>query len=502
MSVKPEDKQNNQMISTTALGYWATEDQVYQVTGMNSTIVQKMSKKEAVDVTTLINGFVKVSDQRIRHQMGLPYTIRKEFHVFHFNEQYRDFGPAEDEYEFFDYYDPTDRVEKVFAIYSNKKRLKYPFPKNCDDLTEDVTVVSPETAINGKQWDVTGNTVSIETVSGFTGYTDCVLSDVGKNVMQDATPAPILIGTLYSYDNNAQVWVISVSGETLVISGSLLYVDSGEGQGTTIADSIFSDNSTVLMKDTIDFMSGKASLKCVVTGVTGGSIVFPKSKNLQKQQYPWDYFSGWMKVSDPNALFTITIHSLFPNYPTASQTFWCGNNDFNKTLSFNPALPYTWQIFSLKFMNFLGYAGGTNWVFVPVQYFTIAVDRPCIFWIDNLNWNDGIFFTAPRGLLCWSRSEISPINDELEVTYSFDPFKQEVPMDISFGSAKMAGILLLEYLIGLRQRSTAFTQGSDALAVGPDKETLEFTKARLEREVENFLAGIGFKTYSGVGAEG
>lgn len=423
MVVSPEDKQSNQMISTTALGYWSTEAQVYSVTGMNSTIVQKMmgANKTATDVTTLIQSYILTSDQRIRHLMGLPYTVRKEYHVFHFNEQFRQMGPYEDEYEFFDYYDSTNRVEKVFAIYSNKRRMKYPFPKNCDDLTEATTVVSSESGIDAMQWDV---------------------DDVPHNV------AP----------------------------------------------------TTTIVKDTTDFMAGIASLKCVVTNPTGGTIIFPKTHNLMKQQYPWDYLALWMKTSDPNAVFTFKMYDVTGRFVT--QTFWCGNSDFNKTLGFNPAIADTWQIVALKFMMMTGYAGGTNWVFVPVQYFTISVDRPCTFRIDNLNWNDGIFFTAPKGLLCWSRSEISAIADELEVTYSFDPFKQEVPVDISLGSAKMAGIMLLEYLIGIRQRSTAFTQSSDSLSVGPDKETLEFTKARLEREVEGFLAGIGFKTYSGVGAEG
>jgi hypothetical protein len=423
MSVSPEDKQSNQMISTTALGYWSTEAQVYSVTGMSANVVLKMmgTGKTTTDVTALINSYIQISDQRIRHLMGLPYTIRKEYHVFHFNEQFREMGPAEDEYEFFDYYDPTDRVEKVFAIYSNKRRLKYPFPKNCDDLTEDTTVVSQETAIDGMEWDV----------------------------------------------------------DDLPHSGS---------------------PTTTIVKDTTDFMAGTASLKTVVTNSTGGMIIFPKTHNLQKAQYPWDYLSFWMKTSDPDAKFTFRMYDVLGR--SVSQEFYCGNNNFNMTLGFNPAIADTWQIVALKFMIMTGYAGGTNWVFVPVQYFTIEVDRDCTFWIDNLNWNDGIFFTAPKGLLCWARSEISPINDELEVTYSFDPFKQEVPVDISIGSAKMAGIMLLEYLIGIRQRSTAFTQSSDALAVSPDRETLEFTKARLEREVEAFIAGIGFKTYSGVGAEG
>lgn len=420
-TVSPEHKQENQMISTTALGYWSTEALVYQATGMSSNVVQKMGNLSPIAVTNLIQGYIQTSDQRIRHLMGIPYTVRKEFHVFHFNEQFREFGPWEDEYEFFDYYDPRDRVEKVFAIYSNKRRMKYPFPKNCDDLTEDTTVISSESGIDGMQWNV---------------------DDVPHN------PTP----------------------------------------------------TTTLTKDITDFMAGTASLKCVVANSTGGMIIFPKTKNLAKAQYPWDYIAFWMKTSNPNAVFTFHMYDVLGRHVT--QTFWCGNNDFNKTLVFNPALANTWQIVALKFMIMQGYAGGANWVFVPVQYFTIEVDRACTFWIDNLNWNDGIFFTAPKGLLCWSRSEISAIADELEVTYSFDPFKQEVPVDISLGSAKMAGILLLEYLIGIRQRATAFTQSSDNLQAFPDKETLEFTKARLEREIESFLGGIGFKTYSGVGVEG
>lgn len=461
MTVKPEDKQSNQMISATALGYWSSEAQVYSVTGMNSTIVQKMmgSGHTSTDVTNLILSYIQLSDQRIRHYMGLPYTIRKEFHVFHFNEQTRPFGPFEDEYEFFDYYDPTDRVEKVFVIYSNKKRLKYPFPKNCDDLTEDTTVTSTEVAIDKKKW-----------------TTDDILGWYING-------SSIIDTTNHKSNPNFQYPAILTSS----------FVETPAPAGSSIP-------STVISKDTTDFVAGTASLKCVVTDDHGGMIIFPKTKDLQKQQYPWDYLAFWIKTDDPNAIFTFEMFDVLGR--SVNQTFWAGNSDFNKTLNFNPALPDAWQIVALKFMLMNKYAGGVNWVFVPVQYFRISVDRPCIFHIDNLNWNDGIFFTAPQGLLCWSRSEISAIADELEVTYSFDPFKQEVPIDISIGSAKMAGIMLLEYLIGIRQRSSAFTQSSDALATAPDRETLEFTKARLEREVEEFIAGIGFKGYSGLGAEG
>jgi len=325
------------------------------------------------------------------------------------------------------------------------------------------------------------------------------------------------MGTIVSYDNVDKTCIISTmaiinSVNQLTYTATVNFpagitinwaYATGASASNTLAEPtsrVGSPPTTTLVQDTSDFMAGRASLKCTVTNETGGVIIFPATRNLSKMQYPWDYFSMWMKTSDPDASFTFRMYDVIGR--TIYQQFYCGNNNFNQTLNLNPAIPYTWQTVSLKFMLMNLYAGGVNWVFVPVQYFTIEVDRPCTFWIDNYNWNDGIFFTAPKGYICWSRSEIAAIADEFEVTYSFDPFKQEVPENISIGSAKMAGILLLEYLIGIRQRATAFTQSSDELNTGPDKETLEFTKARLEREVEMFIAEIGFRASTGFGAEG
>lgn len=395
---------------------YSDETKVYHETGMNTTIVKSMSKKSDAEVTILINGYIKLADQRIRHLIAVPWVIRKEYHVFHFNEMSRPLGPWEDEYGFFGEYDPTNMVEKVYALFSQRRRLKIPFPKQCDELTEDVT------CIDGTSWGV-------------------------DDIPHSGTP------------------------------------------------------TTIVAKDTTDFVAGTASLKFTVIATHGGMAIYPALKNLQKAQYPWDYISFWMKTSDPEAKFTITIYDNAGRTSTSAQ-FHCGATDFNmKYTDLNPAIADTWQIVALKFMMFPNYTA-VNWVFVPVQYFTISVDRPCIFKIDNLSWNDGLFFTNPQGLICWSRSEVSPIDEEVEVTYSFDPFKTEVPEDISVASAKIAGIKLLEYLIGLRQRATAFVQSSDAMQSAPDKETLEFTKARLEREVESLIAAIGFKVYAGSSAEG
>ena len=86
---------------------------------------------------------------------------------------------------------------------------------------------------------------------------------------------------------------------------------------------------------------------------------------------------------------------------------------------------------------------------------------------------------------------------DIQVTYGFDPYANDTPAEIVLASAKRAGILLLEYLIGCRARITAFTQTSDGLENLPDRETLEFRRAELQRQVEGILAGIGFKTYEG-----
>jgi hypothetical protein len=364
---------------------YSTEAQVYKATGMSTTIVQSLSGTDASAVSTQILEYIAHADQRIKRLLGIPYTVRKEFHTFH--EQHTcQLSPEEDNFEFFGDYDPENLVEKIFAVYINGGRMKLPYPKNCDDLSE-----------------------------GTTGW--------------------------------ANVANTTLSVETTIVK------------------------------------CGTKSIKAIFSAAGN----FKYTSHLEKNIEAWDYIGFWIYVTDSTATFTITLE---------------GDDGYSTSTTFNATANNSWQIVRLHIEDFTKGTGFEKWDYDnKLQHITIASDKATTLYFDNFCFNDGLFWTVPSGLICWSDPDTDPSDMGLMVTYSYDPFKLAVPVDIALASAKIAGILLLEYLIGCRQRITAFTQGSDALDNYPDRETLEFTKARLEREIIEILSGIGFKTYSGIGAE-
>jgi hypothetical protein len=362
---------------------YSQESDVYEATGMKTEIVQKLGGKTSAEVTTLISSYITKADQRIKRLLGIPYTVRKEYHSFD-GQNYVELGPSEDEFEFYGDYNPTNLVESVYAIYSSG-RVKLPYPKDCDSMTEDKT------------------------------------------------------------DMNSSV-------------------------------------SCTLTKETTIKKCGTASIKAVFTAA--GSLDFPKNHNFDKNIETWDYIGFWFRTSDKTATYTLSLYDKDGN--RIYTTFVCTIAD-------------TWQIIKLDIADFTGdYDFDEDRL---CQYVKIESDKACTVYFDNFCFNDGFFWTYPQGLICWSIPDLDPEEIYIEVTYSYDPFKSTVPEDIEEASARMAGIRLLEYLIGCRQRITAFAQGSDNLDNYPDRETLEFTKARLEREIQEILAGIGFKTYSGMGTD-
>jgi hypothetical protein len=65
---------------------YSSETQIYEATGMTSAIVQSLGNCDANAVSNRISNFITQSDKRIKRLLGIPYTIRKEFHTF--NEQH------------------------------------------------------------------------------------------------------------------------------------------------------------------------------------------------------------------------------------------------------------------------------------------------------------------------------------------------------------------------------------------------------------------------------
>ena len=356
------------------MGY-STEDDVYEATGLNTTVVQHLSSKSEAEVTTLVNRYIAKADRRIKRLLKVPIVVRREPHRFH-KDKTVGLGSYEDEFGFFSVNEPEDCVEVIYALYQYGRRIKLPYPKDCDDKTEDVTDMSS---------------------------TDCTLS-----------------------------------------------------------------------KEESDVKCGSASIKAIF--IVDGKFSFPLNANLNKNINPWNYIGFWFKTSDKTATFTIRLYDKDGNYN--SHTFTC---EFNNT----------WEIIALNLNNFVGDVG---WSYgVKLQKIEIMSDTACTCGFDNFNFNDALFWTYPEGLICWSDPDSEPYLD-IEVTYAYDPYTNNTPEDLEEASALLAGVKLLDYCIGCRQRVAAFKQLSADLDTAPDRETLEITRVRLKREALQALNGIGFGT--------
>jgi len=362
------------------MGY-SREDEVYEATGLNASIVKSLGEFNTLaEVTVLVERYISKADKKIKRLLKVPITVRKEYHLFDYNKTV-ELGPHEDTFEFYSNDDPTDCVEAVYAVYGRNGRIKLPYPKDCDNRTEDVD-------------DMTATNV-------------------------------------------------------------------------------------VLTKETTTIKCGDASVKAVFQA--GGSFYFPSNANLNKNIEPWQYIGFWFQTSDATATFTMKLYDKDGN--SMSQTFTLDLND-------------TWEIVSLNMDNF---TGSINWGTTNLQKIEITSDKACTAYFDNFNFNDLLFWTYPEGLICWSDPDSTPYS-EIAVTYSYDPYKINVPEDLADASAKLAGILLLDFCIGARLRITGFKQMSHDLdAEMPDKSTLEVVRGRLKREAMDALAGLGFGTFEGIG---
>jgi len=367
---------------------YCVEDDVYESSGITKSVVKSLSGKSDEEITTLITKYISRADKKVRRKLGVPITIRKEDHEFEKNETV-ELGQYEDAFEFFGSDSPKDCVDAIYALYlvfsgaggeENETRVKLPYPKNCDDLSEDVT-------------DMTGTNVT-------------------------------------------------------------------------------------LTKETTTIKCGDASIKAEFS--SAGNFYFPNAGNLNKNINPWAYISFWFRTDDKNAIFTLTLEDKDGN--TASTTF---------TLNFDD----TWEIVTLDRAEKFG---DIDWSITKLQKITLSADRACTIYFDNFNFNDGYFWTYPEGIICWADPDADPWG-RIRVTYAYDPYITTVPQDVLEASSKLAGVMLLDYCIGLRIAKIGFKQLAENLDEIPDKLTLEIIRNRLKREAAEALREIGYHTFEGIG---
>lgn len=151
--------------------------------------------------------------------------------------------------------------------------------------------------------------------------------------------------------------------------------------------------------------------------------------------------------------------------------------------------------------DFSAGSGIVDWDGDNLYYMEFEVNKACTIYIDNINFNDGWCFTAPSGKLVvmWDNDNSgagcdSPLEDgyPLYVTYTYDPFRVEVPENIAEAVAQYAGIKLIDFLIGIREGAIAFEFEADTLLPIPDKETLYARKGSLLARAKENLASYGY----------
>jgi hypothetical protein len=127
----------------------------------------------------------------------------------------------------------------------------------------------------------------------------------------------------------------------------------------------------------------------------------------------------------------------------------------------------------------------------------ISANGACTAYLDMFNFNDGYCWEAPLGKLyvheADNASENAPESGiKFFVTYRFDPYTVTVPENIKKASKCMAGQILIEHLIGLRQSITAFEAQGDSGERIPDKEALFTTRSMLRLMAKEALDSIGY----------
>jgi len=314
--------------------------------------------------------------------MKIPISIRKEKHIF--NKNYtEELGPDQDEFEVFDY-DPANCVEAIYALYNYKKRrIKLPYPKDCDSKTE--------------------------------AHTD------------------------YS-----------------------------------------SSNCTLSTEDS-DVKCGVGAIKAIFLDIDG-YFGFPSGADLNKNIFPWGNMGFWFKTDDESATFTVRIYDVAGNYD--EKTFTVEKSGI-------------WYIVGLSMSDF---TNNVDWSSEKCYEIRIYSDTVCTIYFDNWNLNDGFFWTYPEGLICWSKDQSNESPTEtVYATYSYDPYKNTTETVIVTASAKWAGALLLDYLVGIRIRTTAFEAESTSMEFDADREVLLSHRRKIWKEAEEAVAAVGYGTPQGIG---
>ena len=361
---------------------YCTESDVYNETGMDTTIIQALNSiLDAAAVTALIEGFIADIEEEINDLMNVPVIIHRELHCATGEDDEFDLGSF-DELGFYDDYTPAGNMVTGFALWYNNIRKLRPYPEVTADMTESIAA-----SMNG---------------------TNCVITD-----------------------------------------------------DTTVGLFVAGANSTKLVYN------------------AAGMARYPTAQNLNKNIDIYEFVSKRVRCSSTTVTLTLRLYDKDGNY---------------NSYDFSVDKADIWYIIHQQIDNDVD-SGTIDWDDTRLYYWEIWADGACTVYIDNLNFNDGWFFTAPQGKLVIPYrmdEDPAPYGYKFFISYTHNPMLASVPRHIKKATACLAGITLINWCIGRRQRDTAFLLESDTLIRAPDKETMVFTRSYLQKQADRALASFGY----------
>lgn len=248
------------------------------------------------------------------------------------------------------------------------------------------------------------------------------------------------------------------------------------------SSSYSASNCTLSDEETI-VKAGDYSIKAVFSAA--GSFLYPSSKNLAKNIDIYDYVVFRFRSSDKSAMFTFKLFDKDDNYNYKTFTVEKAN---------------IWYVIMLKIDEF---DGDVDWEDELCYAFSIESDKACTVYFDNFAFAEGYAWTAPSGYIIIPYDEDedeSPLPEgyELEVTYSFDPFKQTVPNEIQWACAELAGVYLIDFLRGIRDVDTQFVVESDTIEPSEARNVLLARRTTLLNRAKEHVASYGYEYAGGV----
>lgn len=101
-------------------------------------------------------------------------------------------------------------------------------------------------------------------------------------------------------------------------------------------------------------------------------------------------------------------------------------------------------------------------------------------------------WTSPNGYIEFYGTSDLVDGQVIEVTYTYDPYLVTVPVNVEEACACLAGIKLLDMLIGIRIVDTDMDAQSESGVSDPTKDTLLANRAKLKQRYLDALASEGY----------